>query len=203
MSNDQKETTSGRSIKVDSVDRRTVLTGSLSAAIGSGIFAGMAGLEASSFSGIEFPNGMRRIVTGHDADGQSYVVSDERISGGTFPNLFSTTNDDPFGPGPETMPRELRPTDSPRLEPTVGGANFVFVALPPTSPDAPLGWHRTETVDINVLLSGELILVLDKEEVTVHPGDAVIQRNTMHAWKNPTNTPVHWVAVLVPIRQKS
>ena len=68
--------------------------------------------------------------------------------------------------------------------------------------DAELGWHRTETVDINVLLGGELILVLDKEEVTLHPGDAVIQRNTMHAWKNRTNAPVYWVAVLVPIRQR-
>jgi quercetin dioxygenase-like cupin family protein len=84
----------------------------------------------------------------------------------------------------------------------VGGASFVFVTLPPTRPDAELGWHRTETVDINVLLGGELILVLDKGEVTLHPGDAVIQRNTMHAWKNPTNAPVYWVAVLVPIRQR-
>ena len=105
--------------------------------------------------------------------------------------------DDPFGPGPEPAPRELLPTDSPRLEPEVGGANFVFVTLPPTSPDAELGWHRTETVDINVLLGGELVLLLDKEETTLHPGDAVIQRNTMHAWKNPTSGPVYWVAVLV------
>ena len=44
--------------------------------------------------------------------------------------------------------------------------------------------------------------MLDKEEVTLHPGDAVIQRNTMHAWKNRTNAPVYWVAVLVPIRQR-
>ena len=47
------------------------------------------------------------------------------------------------------------------------------------------------------------MLVLDKEEVTVHPGDVVIQRNTMHAWRNPTGEPVYWVAVLVPIRQRA
>ena len=144
---------------------------------------------------------MRRIVTGHDADGKSYVVSDERVTGFAIPNLFKTTGDDPFGPGPEGEPRELRPTDTPQIEPEVGGASFVFVTLPPTQPDAE-AWHRTETVDINVLLGGELILVLEKEEVTLHPGDAVIQRNTMHAWKNPTNAPVYWVAVLVPIRQR-
>ncbi|MCY4076592.1 MAG: cupin domain-containing protein [Acidobacteria bacterium] len=156
----------------------------------------------ASFSGIQLPDGMRCIVTGHDAEGQSYVVSDERVSG-SFPNVFRTTGDDPFGAGPEPVPRELLPTDSPRLEPAVGGANFHFVTLPPTPPDAPLGWHRTETVDMNVMLGGELVLVLDKEEVTVHPGDVVIQRNTMHAWRNPTSEPVYWVAVLVPIRQRA
>jgi quercetin dioxygenase-like cupin family protein len=163
-----------------------------------------AGQSAGQTAGVSLPNGMRRIVTGHDAEGQSYVVSDERVTGGrTFPNYFKTTGDDPFGPGPEPEPRTLYPTDSPRLEPEVGGASFQFVTLPPTPPEAPLGWHRTETVDINILLGGELILVLDKEKVTLHPGDAVIQRNTMHAWKNPTDAPVYWAAVLVPIRQRS
>ena len=159
---------------------------------------------SGSTSGISLPDGIRRIVTGHDAEGQSHVISDERVTvGRTFPNLFKTTGDDPFGPGPEPQPRTLYPTDSPQLEPEVGGASFQFVTLPPTSPDAPLGWHRTETVDINILLGGELVLVLDTEEVTLHPGDVVIQRNTMHAWKNPTDSPVHWAAVLVPIRQRT
>ena len=74
---------------------------------------------------------MRRIVTGHDAEGKSDVVSDERVTGFAVPNLFKTSGDDPFGPGPEGEPRELRATDSPRLEPEVGGASFVFVTLPP------------------------------------------------------------------------
>ncbi len=193
------------------IDRRTVLMQTFGAAIGGVVVGGTADLAAAvtgavqpaAIPGIALPQGMRRIVTGHDANGRSYVVSDERVTGGAFPNLFKTTGDDPFGPGPERTPRELKPTDSQRLEPEVGGANFVFVTLPPTPPDAELGWHRTETVDINVLLGGELILVLDTEERTLHPGDVVIQRNTMHAWKNPTSEPVYWAAVLVPIRQRT
>ena len=190
------------------IDRRTMLERALRVAVAGTVVGGMSELaaagaaQATSMPGIALPQGMRRIVTGHDANGRSYVVSDERVTGGSFPNLFKTTGDDPFGPGPERTPRELKPTDSQRLEPEVGGANFVFVTLPPTPPDAELGWHRTETVDINVLLGGELILVLDTEERTLHPGDVVIQRNTMHAWKNPTSAPVYWAAVLVPIRQR-
>ena len=202
-----------RSSQTDAVDRRTVIGHSLGAAVVGTLLGastdlaaavtGAVGQASGPTAGIALPQGMRRIVTGHDAEGQSYVVSDERVTGGrVFPNFFKTTGDDPFGPGPEPEPRTLYPTDSPRLEPETGGASFQFVTLPPTRPDSPLGWHRTETVDINILLGGELILVLDREEVTLQPGDAVIQRNTMHAWKNPTDAPVYWAAVLVPIRQR-
>jgi len=194
------------------LDRRTVIERSLGFALAGSLLgastelaaavSGTGQQSATPRSGLALPQGMRRIVTGHDAEDRSYVVSDERVTGFAFPNLFKTSGDDPFGPGPEGEPRELRPTDTPQIEPEVGGASFVFVTLPPTRPDAELGWHRTETVDINVLLGGELILVLDTDEVTLHPGDTVIQRNTRHAWKNPTNAPVYWVAVLVPIRQR-
>jgi quercetin dioxygenase-like cupin family protein len=83
----------------------------------------------------------------------------------------------------------------------LGGSSFHFVTLPPMKPGTQPVWHRTWTVDYNILLSGELVLMLDEGEVTLEPGDVVIQRNTMHAWRNPTNTPVRWVAVLVPIRR--
>ena len=69
-------------------------------------------------------------------------------------------------------------------------------------PDAEPVWHTTETVDYDIVLSGELVLMLDAGEVTLHPGDVVIQRNTAHAWRNPTNAPVHWVAVLVPLKKE-
>ena len=203
------------------VDRRTVLSHSLGAAAFGALLgsagcatadapggeersAGSAsGAAADTMPGIALPNGMRRVVTGNDAEGRSYIVSDDRVTmADGFPNLFRTTGDDPFGPGPEPEPRTLHPTDMQQIEPEVGGANFQFVALPPSTDESPPVWHRTETVDINVLLGGELILMLDKEETTLHPGDVVIQRNTDHAWKNPTDSPVYWAAVLVPIRQR-
>lgn len=204
-----------RSPQPDTMDRRTLVTHSLGAAafgalLGSSASATAPGEEQQASGaatdetpGIALPQGMRRVVTGNDADGQSYIVSDDRVTmEGGFPNLFKTTGDDPFGPGPEPQPRTLYPTDMAQIEPAAGGANFQFVALQPTSEESPPVWHRTETVDINVLLGGELVLMLDKEETTLHPGDVVIQRNTDHAWKNPTNGPVYWAAVLVPIRQR-
>ena len=196
------------------LDRRTLLVRTAGAATAGALLGAQADLTAAAAAataqtpgrtpGVALPQGMRVVVTGHDAEGQSCIVRDERVTtDAKFPNLFSTTGDDAFGPGPEPVPRTLYPTDSPRLEPDLGGANFHFVALQPTTADSPRRWHRTETVDMNVLLGGQLILMLDREETTLNPGDVVIQRNTNHAWKNPTATPVYWAAVLVPIRQRT
>ncbi len=51
--------------------------------------------------------------------------------------------------------------------------------------DSPIFWmHRTPTIDVVVVISGEVDLVLDGgEEVHLLPGDSVIQRGTMHAWR--------------------
>jgi mannose-6-phosphate isomerase-like protein (cupin superfamily) len=52
-------------------------------------------------------------------------------------------------------------------------------------PDAKhVAMHRTKTVDFGIVLEGELVMVLDEEEVTLHAGDTVIQRGTNHAWAN-------------------
>lgn len=49
--------------------------------------------------------------------------------------------------------------------------------------------HRTETVDYALVLSGELVLVLDDSEVVLKAGDIVIQCGTNHAWSNRSPDP--------------
>ncbi len=44
--------------------------------------------------------------------------------------------------------------------------------------------HRTETIDYGIVLEGEITLLVDEGEVTVHAGDIVVQRGTNHAWAN-------------------
>ena len=129
------------------LDRRTLLAWTLGTATAGALLGARADLTAGAAAqtlgpmpGVALPQGMRVVVTGHDAEGQSYIVRDERVTtDAAFPNLFRTTGDDAFGPGPEPEPRTLYPTDSPRLEPDLGGANFHFVALPPTTADSPPG----------------------------------------------------------------
>jgi len=52
------------------------------------------------------------------------------------------------------------------------------------APDDP-GMPPTETIDFEVILSGECILELDAgAEVMQRPGDTVVQNGTRHRWRN-------------------
>ena len=57
--------------------------------------------------------------------------------------------------------------------------------------------HRTETVDYAVVLEGEIMLLLDDEDVQLKAGDVVIQRGTSHAWSNRSGKNVKMLYVLI------
>jgi hypothetical protein len=208
-----KEDHSRRALDLPSdLERRALLERTIGAGVAGALFAGLGGFgvdlmaagqpAAPAAAGIALKQGVRRIITGHNAQGRSYIIRDDRITGGAFPSLYKTTGDLPLGPGASGEPQKVMPTDAPQLEPAPGGSSFHFVTLPPTPAGAKPGWHRTMTLDYNILLGGELVLMVDEGETTVHPGDVVIQRNTLHAWRNDTTAPVYWVAVLVPIQRQ-
>ncbi|KAK3364538.1 hypothetical protein B0T25DRAFT_530457 [Lasiosphaeria hispida] len=56
-------------------------------------------------------------------------------------------------------------------------------------PGAEVPMHRSETVDFGVLLCGEMELTLDGGEARViRAGELIVQRGTLHAWRNPSET---------------
>jgi quercetin dioxygenase-like cupin family protein len=139
----------------------------------------------------------RRIVTGHDASGKSVVLSDgpnpKTLDIGTaaFHEVWIT----------DAMPvpiaaDEPEATDRPvRVPPP---ANGVIVRYTEMAPGGESPMHRTETVDVGIVLEGETWLLLDDgSETRVGPGDAVVQRGTMHAWVNRSDRPVRMVFVLI------
>lgn len=64
-------------------------------------------------------------------------------------------------------------------------------------PDHP-GMHTTDTVDYDIIISGELWLELDDgKEVRLGPGDIVVQNGTRHAWRNKAKEPCVMYSVLV------
>ncbi|KAL1720703.1 hypothetical protein EV715DRAFT_288987 [Schizophyllum commune] len=68
------------------------------------------------------------------------------------------------------------------------------------APGAVTPMHRTSSVDYNILVTGEVILLMDDGSETYlnNPGDTVIQRGAMHAWYNPSRDKwARWVSVLM------
>ncbi len=139
----------------------------------------------------------RRIVTGHDAAGKSVVVSDAPnpktldIGTAAFHEVWITD----ATPAPIAA-TEPEPTDRPvRTPPPAGGVTVRFTEMAPGA-ESPM--HRTETVDVGVVLDGETWLLLDDgSETRVGVGDAVVQRGTNHAWANRSDRPVRMVFVMI------
>jgi mannose-6-phosphate isomerase-like protein (cupin superfamily) len=72
-------------------------------------------------------------------------------------------------------------------------AFFRSMGSPSASTYSPLAPHpymqKTRTLDFCTVLEGEIVLVLDTEEVRLKSGDIVVQRGTQHAWSNRSNHP--------------
>ena len=117
----------------------------------------------------------RRIVTGHDASGKSVILSDAPspkttdIGTAAFHEIWVTEGT------PVQIPAdESEPTDRPiRVGPPAGGVMIRFTDMEPGA-ESPM--HRTETLDVGIVLEGETWLLLDDgSETRVGPGDAVGQ----------------------------
>jgi mannose-6-phosphate isomerase-like protein (cupin superfamily) len=63
------------------------------------------------------------------------------------------------------------------------------------------GMHTTQTVDFEVVLTGEIILELDDGAVrTLRPFDTVVQNGTRHRWRNPGPEPAVMAVFMVGAR---
>jgi hypothetical protein len=69
---------------------------------------------------------------------------------------------------------------------TKGGTVLRYVNL---APGYECMMHRTRSVDYGIVLEGEVVSVLDSgEEYVMKRGDVTVQRATMHAWRNKSET---------------
>ncbi|MGN1057149.1 MAG: cupin domain-containing protein [Comamonas sp.] len=169
---------------------------------------------------------IRRVVTANDEQGRSYFSEDgpspaiklvpER-PGYRITNLWRTES----SPAPVDAADTI--TAHVGVEPPQGGTVLRILDMPP-EPSDPLelekalnatfskmygdahrdvkpgehpGMHRTQSVDYALMLEGELVAIMDKEETVLRAGDVLIQRGTTHAWANRSGKPARIAFVLV------
>lgn len=165
---------------------------------------------------------MRRVVIGVDQDHRTRVVEDVDLAEPRASSPFVTIWE---ADAPYRVPSDgLHPATTPDLFPPVGGHRTLRYSLAPgfgvTPPpeydgpepernatqagalhvrpgDAP-GVHRTNSVDVELILTGQIDLELDDGiVVTLRPGDWVVQNGTRHAWRNPYDVECQMVAFFV------
>ena len=147
----------------------------------------------------------RRVVTGHDANGVSVVVSDGAVpvhkvmpqDGVGFYEIWATD----AMPAPVSAVEPNEPTErSLRVPPEPNGTKIRINEFFPgfineMGNQSPV--HRTESIDYGIVLEGEIWLVLDDSEVLLKAGDVVVQRGTDHAWANRSDKVARVAFILV------
>lgn len=139
---------------------------------------------------------VRRIVTGHNAAGRAVIRSDDLLpvepipSGDAAFSLVWTTATVPADNNDETDGR-LRDAGLTLHQ----GSVIRIVDMVPggTSP-----MHRSSSIDYGIVLSGAVELELDDGAVTTaQAGDIIVQRGTIHLWRNPSATQVCRIAFVL------
>jgi len=128
---------------------------------------------------------IRRVVTGHDKKGAAVFVSDniyETVvipSGDAAMTTIWTTATVPADLNDETDGRERDAGTTLK-----GGSVIRIVDMLPGA-SSPL--HRTNSIDYGIIISGTIELELDNNNFkTLEAGDIIVQRGTIHKWRNPS-----------------
>jgi quercetin dioxygenase-like cupin family protein len=141
---------------------------------------------------------VRRVVTGHDANGRAKVAIDEVSKNvissrpGASACVIWTTEGFPVDNtgDADTSTRKVGTT-------LANGCVFRVVEFAPgVSPRN----HRTDSIDFAVVMSGEIDMQLDDSEVHLKAGDVLVQRGTIHNWVNRGREPCQIAFVLVDAR---
>jgi len=151
------------------------------------------------------PASMRRLVTGHTPSGESVVIFDDVVpvapAGPHLPSVevarLWMTDTSPSNNSDQRTDMRLRKFDERFGLVVTSGTNCATTEMGPGG-RAPM--HRTNSIDYNILISGQLTHILSSgiEHTFTEPGSIVIQRGTSHAWENRSKTEwCKWVTVLV------
>jgi quercetin dioxygenase-like cupin family protein len=131
-------------------------------------------------------NKIRRVVTGHNNQGKAIFASDNQYETVVIPSgdaamatIWTTT----------TVPADLNDeTDGRNRDAgtTLKGGSVIRIV--DMLPNASSPMHRTSSIDYGIIISGKIELELDNQVFkTLKKGDIIVQRGTIHKWRNPSS----------------
>ena len=170
---------------------------------------------------------VRRVVTGHDAEGRSTFIADGQapnyIEAPGFRQLYLTDLWETAGAPASNAGDKDAAARPVKLEPPPNGTIVRIVEFPPDSTrpqgkDGSAGFkaigashaqdrhsadpmmHKTSTVDYAIVLKGEIYAVMEQGEKLLKAGDVLVQRGTNHSWSVRGKEPCLVAFILVSAR---
>ena len=163
--------------------------------------------------------GIRRIVAGNDKNGRAIIQFDSDAKNVKQPTssitstLLWTTDTSPANNegNEDAANRDIG------IPPPPNGSIFRIVEFGPEGSEGPSdeakylasvgaeqhddarhpGMHKTNSIDYAIVMSGEIDMLVDDDEVHVKAGDVVIQRGNNHAWANRGTEPCSIAFILI------
>jgi quercetin dioxygenase-like cupin family protein len=137
---------------------------------------------------------LRRVVTGHDPSGKAIVTIDETMAPTSMRSAVSacvawTSEGFPVDNNGEA-------DEAKRKTGTTHNNGTVFRVIEFAPGNAGRN-HRTDSIDYAVIVSGEIDMEMDGEEVHLKAGDVIVQRGTIHNWINRGTEPCVIAFVLI------
>lgn len=128
---------------------------------------------------------MRHVVAGLGEDGRSKIAEIREISLEREERwtdvLFTTKKCPPDFPAPkrDEIWMDLAGMGMP-INP--GGVTWITSYLPADYP-YPGRFHCTDTVDLQLVMFGEVAFILEEEEIVLRAGDTIFNPGLFHAWR--------------------
>ncbi len=158
-----------------------------------GALVAPAGAEAGQATGsLTPPNGkLRRVVSANNPEGKSYIAIDDTVE---VANLWTTPPGKTLGEAGKNEPASLTKA--------TGETRCFVAAIQPSKDPKPnrenrIGYHKGAGIWYCLILNGSLAYMTDTQETVVRAGDLVVERSTLHSWRNESSAPVSMFIVTV------
>ena len=130
---------------------------------------------------------VRRVITGHDANGKAIVKIDEVVGnlrvgrpGAMVAPIWTTEGFPVNNDGQDDAAQRQVGT-------TLAGGTILRVVE--FSPGVQARNHRTDSIDYAIIMSGEIDMEMDGTMIHLKAGDVLVQRGTVHNWINSGTEP--------------
>ena len=139
---------------------------------------------------------LRRVVTGHDANGKAVIrIDDVGANAGVPGRYVAAAHLDDERLYQSISPKMAKIRARREIGTTIKNGSVFRVVR--TEPGVAPRNHRTDSIDYAVVMSGEIDMEMDDTVVHLKAGDVLVQRGTIHNWVNNGTEPCVIAFVLI------